>query len=313
MSSGAPNAPTAADFQQLEASIRRLADNVNIANVKAGGGAVGGNGTGGGGGTGGSASSHMGKVGRMWSGAKQSIGRAKSYFKTGAARGKAVGGRVGGMVGMRGAGGMAGGAVGGVAGAAVAVGVAMYKAGEAVVKWTDEAMASAAKLAEVSGSMATVMAERDVKQMQRDMARGENTSGSARKLMEAEDARKNAMAPIETAIDNLTNNLLAWGNDIITPIAEKIGDGVELLKTLPGIGKLLGSAVDANTKAEERNALTKEMHDMMKQIDIQNDIQRRMLDSAETAAAARMGGFSAPDGAAGPGMGLGGTPALPPL
>ena len=64
------------------------------------------------------------------------------------------------------------------AGMTVALAVGFKDATQAVMKWTDEAFASARKLAEVSGSMAYVVANRDIQQMFRDMGRGEATSAS---------------------------------------------------------------------------------------------------------------------------------------
>jgi hypothetical protein len=120
---------------------------------------------------------------------------------------------------------------------------AFQMAYEATTKWTEEALDSARKLASVSGSMAAVMAERDIAQMFRDIQRGEATAGTAHDLVTAESRRKEEENRISTVIDNAKNSVLAVMNeliaDILRPIAdalEEITDGLFGKKDISGVG-----------------------------------------------------------------------------
>ena len=129
----------------------------------------------------------------------------------------------------RGVGGSIGQAVGTGAAAVTTLVSGFLKARDAVDKWTEGAMASAAKLKEVSGSMAAVMAERDIQQMMRDVKRGEATAGSANELMSAESKRKTEENRIGIVVDNASNKVLAVLNDIATLLLRPIADIAERL------------------------------------------------------------------------------------
>ena len=169
--------------------------------------------------------------------AKKGVGKAAYGAKrvsggsVAAAEGAEAGASASKMAGMAGK-------MAGVVGVVVGVGMALYDAGKAVIKWTDDALESARKLSEVSGSMAAVFAQKDIKDMQRDMQRGDATSGSANNLMNAEAERKDAAMPLMNAMDNATNNVLAWLNGAMVPFINMGTKALEMAKDMPfGIGK----------------------------------------------------------------------------
>lgn len=160
-------------------------------------------------------------------------GRMGRFAKIGRGIGKAIGGATARITGrsaktagvMSGAAGAVGGAVGGVA----ALTVGFTKATQQVMAWTDAAFDSARKLAEVSGSMAYVVANRDIQQMFRDMGRGEATSGTAMELMQSEDKLKDTLQPIIILLDNIWNTILKTVIDLIVPPLEIIVDIIKFI------------------------------------------------------------------------------------
>lgn len=243
-------------------------------------------------------------MGRMAYSVKTTAQWAGNLIKRDIGKGAQIGKAAGRMAGMgaRGAAaaGAVGGAVGGVAAGATVVAVALYEAHKAIVNWTNAAFESMSKLAEASGSMAAVMAERDVRQFVRDQERGEAVAGSAYALMESEDRRKNATAPIENAIDNLRNNALTALNDAATPIIEGIGSGLEYLKDIfPFLDKIAG-------KGDDKPApwgVVGEMADTIRAMGMDDLETRKMMDEINRAAANVRGGNAAPAGAAMGGLG----------
>lgn len=216
--------------------------------------------------------------------------------------GRGAGRKIGGAIGMRGAGGAIGGFAGGAVGGVAAVAAGFYEANKAVSKWTDAALDSAAKLGEVSGSMAAIAADREIRQIQRDIEKGESTAKSTEALMESEDRRKNATLPIEIAIDNLQNTVLSTLNDVMTPVITQLGKAVGLLDE---VTELLGGE-----KGEpDHKGLAFEFHDTIKELNKLEAVGRAMMDDV---AKARKGGVAAPAGAAGAGANAGGFRGLPP-
>jgi len=200
------------------------------------------------------------KLGRAWRGSKtRSFGKTGGKFAIGAAR------SLGGGKKTRKVFGAIGTAAGKVVGVVTTVVETFVKARNAVDGWTEAAFQSAARLAEVSGSMAAVMAQRQVAQLQRDIERGEATAGSANRLQQAEARRKEEENKLGATIDNATNNILAVLNDLLTPIIAGVNLGVEGLKAMPfGVGAairalLAGDPVEDGSLVEIGRAARAEM------------------------------------------------------
>jgi hypothetical protein len=218
-------------------------------------------------------------------GKKHSWAKGHNTGKPGAVRGAAIGGAAGAGV---------AGAVTGVASGLVIAGIALKAFNEAVNRSTDGAIENARRLSEVSGSMAAVLAERDLKETLRGIRRGGATSGSAKELADAEQRRKNAAEPLANAFDNASNKVLATLNDTLTPILNGVNIIVEGLKDAPVIGKAIRKLLDKK-EGEEATELDKAMGDLTKQVGKIHERGQKMLDIAREAA--REGrAFSAPVG-----------------
>lgn len=151
-------------------------------------------------------------------------GRAASEVKEGFEGGKGIA-KAAGLEGAGGAAGMAGKAIP-VAGAAIAVAGVLVDFGKAVRSAAESALEAKRKYAELSGSQATILAESDANQMRRDMRHGEATAGSTKKLADSVNARREAEAPMNAAIEDLQNALLTKLNDLITNVIEPISEVV---------------------------------------------------------------------------------------
>lgn len=162
--------------------------------------------------------------------------RGSRYGRYGSAARKVASGAATDLGASSGAAGKLGAAAGG-AGALIGAGImlveAAIKARNAINDWTNAAFESAARLAEVSGSMAAVMANRQVDQIQRDIIRGESTAGSTNRLQQAESRRKDEENRLGITIDNATNTVLTALNNLLTPVINKINAGVELMREMP--------------------------------------------------------------------------------
>jgi hypothetical protein len=149
-------------------------------------------------------------------------------FGKGGAEGEAAGteagaGKAGGSV--------AGGAAG-AAGSVLAVVTVIWEYGQALLRlkafterYTDQLVQSQQRLADVSGSMAAVYAQREIQELLRDQRRGEALAESASYMTGAEQRRKDATMPIETAITSLENRMAGFLNDIVAGMA-KVVNGV---------------------------------------------------------------------------------------
>jgi hypothetical protein len=200
-----------------------------------------------------------GKLGSLGRGIKRGIGRVRTSGGFGA-RGRKAGGSAAKSVGagaktaeaFEGLGAVAGKAAGGlaiVATVAITVVQGFIKAYQAVDTWTENAMASAAKLAEVSGSMAAVMATREYNQAMRDIERGEATAGSTGKLQEAESRRKDEENKLGIVVDNATNQVLTVLNDLVTPILTGMNNLLKGLSELPwGVGRVIKGLMSEEEK-----------------------------------------------------------------
>lgn len=197
--------------------------------------------------------SSKGFFGRAW-------GKIKARAQAGAKAGQRIGKVTGGGKTL----GAVGGAIGGVAGVFGVITGAVMGAASAVDSWTNKTFESARKLAEVSGSMAAVMAERDIGQMRRDMKRGNETAGTARDLMESESRRKDSGNRIDIVVDNVTNKIGSFFNDVIGTVNDGVADILEFFtgeedKKSPPKG-LAGDMADMMDRARE---IDKAGEDMM--------------------------------------------------
>lgn len=192
--------------------------------------------------------------------------------------------------------GKVGGVMGGIAGAAVSVVEAFVKVRNAVAGFTDAQLEAARHLAQVSGSMAGVIATRDVHQIQRDIRRGEATAESAGRLEAAENRRKNAENELGIKFDNVVNNLTALlSNAVVSPVLEGLNEIAEEAKKLPfGIGDALAELMGGGETGPTGLAAT--MDAIMDEAEKAEKISADMLAIAK--AAAMPGGVAAPPGAA---------------
>lgn len=186
------------------------------------------------------------------------------------------------------------GKIAGKAGAvgAVVVGVvtAFEEARKAIRKWTDEAMATARQLAQLSGSMAVVMAQRDIMEMSRMIRRGEATAGTTQRLVGAESRRKEEELKINIAIDNMKNSLLTVLNDLLASTLKPIATGVAW------IAKKFDMPGDV-----EASGLGGALPLAMAENDKMNAAGKNLMDIARAAAMGK--GVVAPAGAGVPGFG----------
>jgi hypothetical protein len=197
------------------------------------------------------------------------LGQAVSLFKplmssiwslVQAAMPSAVGGGVGAVAGAVGAGGGVAGALGGAAGGAAAAGVgagiaalgsnpvgwaialvgaaalvtaAFVALPSATTKFVDSLIEGNRALAEVSGSMAAVLAMNDVNNIRRDMRRGDMLSPSVKDLASANARLKDSTLALETGFGTLTNKLSESVARIVNiPFETKAGKfGVAALST----------------------------------------------------------------------------------
>jgi hypothetical protein len=104
--------------------------------------------------------------------------------------------------------------------ALVEAGKALVEYRNAVQKATTAQLESYRKLAEVSGGMAAVMANRDVTDMIRNMRRGDALAPSAKALSEAEARRKDAAEPMKQILETFKNDLLTLLNNGLVPYME---------------------------------------------------------------------------------------------
>ena len=223
--------------------------------------------------------------------ARSSIGRRILGGVTKGARGGAGAARMVGM-GARAAGalGAAGGVVGGVVGGLALAAVALKGFHDAVDRATEGQVQAARKMAEVSGSMAAVMAQRDLQELQREQRQGEAQSGTMGELARSEQRRKNATEELGNLWQNGKNSLLAWGNNLIADILDPVKDDIKAIRVWlfgedkpepVGLGAMMPSIMQ---HAEQLEKHKRNMHGLARD------------------AAAKAGGYSAPMGAALPGM-----------
>lgn len=234
------------------------------------------------------------KSGRAWKGSRsRRYGTSVGRFAKGAVTSLGGGDKLSGIAGTVGA------VIGKAVGAVISFAEVMLKARNALHAWTENVFQTAERLSQVSGSMAAVVAQRQVDQINRDIQRGEATAGSASRLQKAESGRKEEENKLMITIDNATNNILTVLNNVATPIIAGVNLFVETLKKLPGP---IGDIVRALTKKGEVGDGNLEIigEQARKEIAMMDVKARSLMDIAR--AAGRVGGgVIAPAGAARPG------------
>lgn len=193
--------------------------------------------------------------------------------------GRAVGVGAGRALGLGRKGVAAAGKAGAVVGVVVAVVAAFAGARKAVIDWTESSLAAAKRLAEVSGSMAALTAERELMQMQRDVTRGEGTAGTANLLMRGESLRKEQENRIGIVVDNATNSILAVLNGIMAAGLRPVADAVE------AIARKIGIDVDK----PEPGGIAGDMRNMLAANRFLDRVGGDMMDAARRAADAAGG------------------------
>lgn len=132
---------------------------------------------------------------------------------------------------------------------------------KAIIAATDSLVAANRKYAEMSASMAVVMAQRDVRELTRDIRKGDQLAVSARTLTDAEQFRKDNTQGIEVLAGHLQNffvgglNVLLGG--LLAPI-NKLAEAInELIDNLPGQGERPATASEwaASVERDRRQQL----------------------------------------------------------
>ena len=157
--------------------------------------------------------------------------------------------------------------------AVAAVTVAIVELGPAVKGLTKGVLESQRKLAEVSASMAAVFASEDVRNVFRNMEKGEKTSNSAQFLSNQSGNLADSTQRIEILLQNIENyalGSLAWmTNQAIKPLVAIVDIGntvIELIERIPGVGnkddedygpgaffEAVKNQVEANRQAGKQN------------------------------------------------------------
>lgn len=161
---------------------------------------------------------------------------------------------------------------------------ALMAMGKAIKQTTDSLIAMNRQYEHASASMAVVMAQRDFSEFRRDMRKGQDVSGSAGVLVDAEQYRKNQHEQIDILGEKLKNYAMAGINAIvgnmlepINQMAESINEFVDMIAKKFGLEK------------SERPATASEWADDVSQRRRQEllDNQRMFENVAREAAAAR--------------------------
>lgn len=109
---------------------------------------------------------------------------------------------------------------------------------KAVSHATDRLMEAARRYSEVSASMAAITAQRDLREIMRNMEKGERISGSANTLMQAEQSRKDKQVNIEVVMEKISNLTMAGANRalefLLAPLDRLAQSIDELIEKLPG-------------------------------------------------------------------------------
>jgi len=208
--------------------------------------------------------------------------------KVGLATGRLAGASRSGAASLGRVAGVAGGAIGAIAG----IVTGFVEANKAVGAWTAAALDSKKRLAEYSGQMAAIFAEKEFRDAARDRQTAANTAASTGRLMESDARRRDAARPISDAFDNAVNNVLSFLNDALS----------EVLESVNSIGRFLGVLSDEKPTPE---GIVGMMPDVQREMDRIEREAKGMMEKARAAAAKF--GVAGPIGAAPPGrLGIGG-------
>lgn len=197
------------------------------------------------------------------------VGKLLGAFRAGGGAGRGVAGAIGsgdlsgalgGILNAGEATGVAAGAVGSVAGLATGIGatvaaVAAFKS--AMDAATSATITNYRELARASGVMATVMAQRDVRELIRNRSIGDATAGAAQRLTQAEQDRADAGASFEVAWTEIKSGFLSRYNEDIADILGQltiIASNIGFLSPVsqpPSLGEMLRRST-ADTEAAIR-------------------------------------------------------------
>lgn len=143
---------------------------------------------------------------------------------------------------------------------------ALKKFHDAILEATDAAVQAQRRYAEVSGSQAAVFAERDMKELVRDIKHGEETAGSTKQLIDAEQNRKDAFEPLKISIEKLENVMLAIGNNLIAETLGKVtevgGEVVDAIREgAADLGRAVGLLGEEKKEPSVEDVLTRVLKD----------------------------------------------------
>lgn len=146
----------------------------------------------------------------------------------------------------------------------------------AITRTTDSLIAMNRQYEHASASMSVAMAQRDFKEFQRDLRKGEKIAGSANTLANAEQYRKNQHEQIDVLGARLQNYFMAGVNALVGRILEPINDLAESAnEILDMIAEKLGKEKTDRTPASA-SEWANDIEDRMRQkiIDNQNMFER---------------------------------------
>ena len=231
-------------------------------------------------------------LGRLWAGVKGRVASSRmgKGFKSGHGAGKSIGGIAGRT------GGAVGGAVGGTVGAVVAVGMALYKLERQLAAVSEAALAAQEKYKEVSAGQANTFAEKEVRDLVRNVRHGDATADSTRELMQADAKRKDATDRLAIVFENAQNKFLTVLNEAVAPPLEILADVViRIANAWPfnlGIARPGGDV-----------GLAGVLPDLLAEARRLEAAGQNLLGIARAAAARGRAGFAAPANPAPPGRG----------
>ncbi len=208
--------------------------------------------------------------------------------------GSAIGGMArsaGNVAGAAQKGAMLGGPVGGIVAGLGQLGMELAKTPAAVKQFIEGLHGANRALSEYSSSMATVMARSDIKDIMRNMRRGELVAKSAGALSNARANLQDSLVPIETGWQKLENGLGALAGNIVTVFLEKSGLGEnfgewlnQMAETVMEWAKDWGYEVKKKNKMAENNSVQDELEGFIKEIDNQKNKKAANIRDKEGAA-----------------------------
>ncbi len=144
-----------------------------------------------------------------------------------------------------------------------AVGLLVYEFGKAAVnikKWSEQLLESQRYLADFSGEMAVVFANKEVSETFRNMRIGDATAESAGNLSETLQETYDLLEPFTVMVTNFLNNVLAGALSVVNSVLQAILDGVNMI--IRGLNKMLDKfgvhlqEIQKNTEKEQLGKTT---------------------------------------------------------